>query len=161
MPLVFTVGSDVSILSNLQAADVVDGDISGQIIITSGEVDNLQEGEYLVEAEVTNSYGDKAQIELPVWMVSRNDTLVNINLRSFLVYLDEGDSFYPRNYLSSVVLPDGSNGDIYDVEIKEQVDTAVPGSYAVQYSYDSADGDGFTVMVVVVKEKESENGTGN
>ena len=139
-PLVYPVGSTVTLLDRLTAADVIDGDISGKIRIIAQNIYSDTEGDYSVTVQVSNSLGDAETLTLPVSMV-QNNYRQSVFLSDYILYLDEGAAFEPRSYISS--LSDGS--DISDVQISGSVDTGTPGTYDLSYTCKSS-----TVYLTVV-----------
>ena len=98
---------------------------------------------------VTNSMGDTARLELPVLVQDELSGRPVINLKSQLIYLEQGEAFDAMEYLTSVTVR-GEVQPLNQVEVENEVDTGVSGSYWVRYTY-SADGiQGTAVLTVVV-----------
>lgn len=147
-PLVFGTDNTSDLLSRLSAEDVIDGDISSRIRLS-----NLWATEntdlYSVTVLVTNSMGDTARLELPVIVQDELSGRPVINLKSHLIYLEQGEAFDAMEYLTSVTVR-GEVQPLNQVEVENEVDTGVSGSYWVRYTY-SADGiQGTAVLTVVV-----------
>lgn len=148
-PLRYTVGQTVTVLDRLSAQDVVDGEITDNIRMTSQNLNNGMEGIYSVTFQVTNSLGDTAVLPISV-IIESSGRLPEIQLREYLLYLNQGDDFRPENYLgrttdgSSAVRPD-------EVEITSEVDTSTPGVYQVLYQYTGSNGTGRAILTVVVE----------
>ena len=142
-PLIYPVDGPVMVLDRLTATDSAGEDISSNINIVSQNVNLYTAGTYFITAQVTNSQGDIESVTLPLIISSAKKQLVE--LKEYLIYLDQGASFNSGNYVSSVK---DSAGTVYDqshVSVEGQVDTAVPGTYYVSYSFQTC-----TVILTVV-----------
>ncbi|MGN0479244.1 MAG: immunoglobulin-like domain-containing protein [Hominenteromicrobium sp.] len=151
-PLLYTTGADINYLDRIQAADGIDGDISDKIKVKSGSVNSYQAGTYPVVLEVSNSYGDRVQVELNVVVADDLEERPSIELSEYLVYLRVGDSFSANRYLRSVRDADGSAISAGSVSISGSVDTGTPGYYHLAYSVMSGGKKGQTYLTVVVTE---------
>jgi hypothetical protein len=129
-PLVFQTGEEVDILSLLQAEDRLDGDISGNIRITSQSITNTQEGVYNITVQVMNSMGDVESLPLRVIVSNSAASRKLLTLKAYITYLETGDRFDPVSYITAV-----NGGNISDVTIDSDVDTQEPGNYCVTYTY--------------------------
>ncbi|MBE6949432.1 MAG: hypothetical protein E7456_06255 [Ruminococcaceae bacterium] len=144
-PLIFAKGADISIFDKLSAYDVVDGDISDSIRVTSQNVDNLIDGEYTITVQVTNSMGDTSAIPLTVTINSESVRKQLIELNEYLVYIEKDSSFNPWNYVKRVTTSNGSVKGITVAEMDSNVDTSEEGVYEVRYSYSN-----YTAILTVV-----------
>ena len=155
-PLSYEVGSSVSLLSRIGAVDVLDGQIDGKIKIVSSNINSEKEGIYTAKFEVSNEYADVSAITLPVHVEERNafsEDVPEIVLNNYLIYLKKGESFQPKSFLKEVREPDGTEGSISRVKIKNGVNTSEEGVYEVTYTYRSTGGNtGTTYLAVVVTE---------
>lgn len=147
--LVYTENEDIRLLDRLTAQDVVDGDITESIRVSSLAATSDPEVN-TVTVQVTNSMGDTARLTLPIVVHSGTVVRPNVNLSSYLIYLEQGVSFNPSQYLSSVTTPIGP-GDTGDVQITSTVDTSTPGTYFVYYRYPYSVTTGVSVLTVVVE----------
>lgn len=148
-PLAFSSTKEVSLLDRLKATDVVDGDISSRIrVSTLASTDNSEV--YDITIQVTNSMGDTAWLQLPVLVQETNPLRPVIDLSSYLVYLEAGSSFDPMDYVSGLTVANSSE-DVSKVSVSSNVDTSVKDTYRVMYTY-SADGiTGTAILTVVVQ----------
>lgn len=111
-PLRFPLGSDSQILKSITATDCMDGDITNRIKLTkkNDESDYKGEGIYDYEVSVTNNMGDKAILPISVefYADSYEERLFhpNIYLKQYILYLEKGSSFQPKDYLDSVEIGD-------------------------------------------------------
>src|SRR5699024_3914631 len=109
-------------------------------------------GDYSMQMEVTNSFGDLAEITLPVHVVEPAERRLSIDLRDAILYLEQGESFDPASFVESVSSMDGTVLDTDIVAAESGVDTSTPGCYEVQYTASLDNGDmGVTWLVVIVE----------
>lgn len=126
-PLVFSIGSQVSILENLTAQDVVDGDLSGSIRVTTQNVDATRSGVYSITVQVANSLGDVEILPLKVTMTDSAQATPAVELSSYIVYLPVGGTFTPASYLLS-------SANSSAVTVEGRADTTRPGIYEISYT---------------------------
>lgn len=138
-PLVYNVGANFDVLSNVGATDVIDGDIQHRVRATSLVDHSIAEtGIHDVEFRVSNSLGDTVTAVLPV-QVRDPERQATLSLKEYLVYLPLNGSFNPRDYLLEYVhgddevdltrgLPKG-----YTLATEGKVNTQNPGIYPVEY----------------------------
>ncbi|MCR5041244.1 MAG: hypothetical protein K6C36_03965, partial [Clostridia bacterium] len=72
------------------AVDLIDGDISSNIIVTSSDYEYGMLGTYNVNAEVSNSKGDQISIKLSMIVEDRSLNSPVITLSEYLIYVDKG-----------------------------------------------------------------------
>lgn len=145
-PLVYSVGQTVTLLDRLTAYDVLDGDISGSIRITSQNIVNSQTGVYSVTAQVSSRLGEAVVLPLKVVVTSGRQMIA---LSEYLVYLDRGSSFDAGSYIQTVVAPDGQELSHDSVSIESPPDMSTAGVYNVGYHVE-AQGQSYTVYLTVV-----------
>lgn len=150
-PLVFVQGQGSSASSYVGAIDMLDGDISSSVRMTDSNISYSVAGDYKMDVEVTNSFGDLAEATLPVHIVEQYQQSLTIELTQNLIYLSVGDAFQPNDYVSAVTASNGSHVDISSVTTVNGVDTSTPGCYEVQYNAVSAGREGVTWLVVIVE----------
>lgn len=151
--LVFIQGQTFSMLDYIGATDSVDGDISDKVKLVSSTIDTTEEGTYEITVQATNSFGDVISETLPVKVVSSKKMSVTIELSTYIIYAESGDSIDPDNYIESVTGYYGEKIDADDVEIDSSVDLNTPGVYTIEYSVkDENDNKGLTNLIVVVME---------
>lgn len=176
-PLRFPENQQLSLLDYFQADDCIDGDVSPFITLEGG-ADLLREapqkGFYEAKISVTNSMGDTA--ELPVQVEIYEDSYEiqtnqpEIVLNQYIVYLRQGEEFFADRYLEQIEdkgvklidfrpeeeaywNEDTSKVHISRIGMESNVDTNVPGTYSVVYSYTSeATGYGCNTRLIVVVE---------
>jgi hypothetical protein len=148
-PLVYSTTEDASLLERLAAYDVVDGDISNRIrVSTLAATDNSQI--YDITIQITNSVGDTARLKLPVLRLDYDPMRPNIKLSNYLIYIDANSSFDATTYLSSVSTPQGSIS-VNNVTIESDVDISTAGTYYVKYTYTANGSTGIAILTVVVQ----------
>ena len=142
-PLVYSSGVTFNVLDWIDAADVIDGDISRSIRATSlSETSIGNIGVHDVQFRVTNSLGDSVEVVLPVEVYSSDSYKASLSLTDYLVYLPVGSSFNARDYLyqfsytqlEEPIYLRGRFPEELSLSISGQVDTTTPGVYAVSYT---------------------------
>lgn len=155
-PLIFDVGSKVTVLDRLTAQDVIDGDISDRIHLTQSDLSTGTAGSYTIQLQVSNSTGDTSAVNLTVLMENRSQYHPQIELSEYLVYVEQGQEYTAedfRGYLSTVrQRQDGREADLSEVSITGQVDGSRRGSYDVVFSYTNSSNHTATVILTVVVE---------
>lgn len=148
-PLAFSSSKDVSLLDRLTATDVLDGNISSRIrVSTLAATENSEV--YNITIQVTNSMGDTAWLQLPVLVQQTNPLRPVIELKSYLVYLETDSAFEPTQYLSSLTVAQEAK-DVSLVNIDSNVDTSKNGTYRVMYTYSANGSTGSAILTVVVQ----------
>lgn len=148
-PLMYSSASEVSLSKRVAATDVVDGDISGRIrVSTLAATDNSEV--YDVTIQVTNSMGDTSWLKLPVLVQPTNPLRPVIELSSYLIYMEPGSEFDPAEYITSVTAAQTS-AEASDVSISSNVNTAETGTYRVMYTYSANSTTGTAILTVVVQ----------
>lgn len=156
-PLVFEEGrgSYSVVMERLGAQDLLDGDLSEWIVQTDTDANYQREGDYHIQAEVENSYGDTSSVSLPVHVVKSGSQSVRIGLTSWILYLEQGGAVSPADYIGEVSGADGSRIDAGQVTWESSVDTQTPGVYEIHYTVSDGQGQtGETWMTVVVRGQE-------
>lgn len=148
-PLVYSPTEEVSILERIGATDVMDGDLSNAIRISTLDASS-DSSRYTITIQVTNSLGDTAALELPVLLLESDPLRPVVELSSYLVYLEKDQAFDPASLLSSVTLP-YSKADLTKADIESNVDTSTPGVYEVTYAYTFEGRMGIAIATVVVQ----------
>ena len=148
-PLVYAVTEEPALISRLKATDVVDGDISNNIRISTLEPSSNSEV-FHVTVQVNNSVGDTAWLRLPVLMLTSNPLRPEITLSQSLLYLEQDSKFTPSSYIMSIEVP-GEKLDMSQVQIDNGVDTGKAGTYYVTYTYTANGVTGTAILTVVVQ----------
>lgn len=135
-----------SVLNQLKASCVLDGDISQNIRITTHNIDDSTEGIYDATFQVTNSMGDTRSIQLKVVVDNYGYARELIRLTDYIIYLETDSSFEPADWIQNI-----RSGNISDVQIESDVNTQVPGTYHVSYAMERNGGTYTTFLTVVVE----------
>ncbi|SUO03440.1 Bacterial Ig-like domain (group 3) [Faecalicoccus pleomorphus] len=152
-PLVFEEGamSSMSILDLFTAYDVLDQDITDNIMQVDSDVNYSSQGRYEITLEVNNTKGDTATLSLPVYILPEDSVNCSITLSDYLVYLNVGDGFDPSGYIQSAMDDDGNNLDVSQLQITSNVDTSKAGTYEVCFDPTPLGYSGVVYMTVVVR----------
>ena len=150
-PLCFSLLEPIDVADVIGAQDVLDGDISSNIIITSTDYEYGVIGKYTVKAEVSNSKGDHILLTFPMIVEERSLNAPTITLSQYLVYVTRGASINPARYFISAV-------DSYEVDVADTLTTEndynpnKEGVYSFHYYVTDGLGRvGHAVLLVVVE----------
>ena len=116
-------------------------------------VNNFSVGNYPVVLEVSNSCGDTSQITVWVSYLSKENSAV-VNLHQYIVYMEQGTTFEPQQYLATVTDRNNLALDTALVQVQGNLDMDTPGCYQLVYAYDDGRLYGQSPLTVVVTEKE-------
>lgn len=151
-PLVFPAGNIENAITKVGAFDVLDGNLTSMVRQTDSTIDYKTEGSYVLEAEVTNRFGDVERQALPVHIIEPSHQALEIQLTENLVYLKKGEAFDPKAYLSGL---SDSYGEVLDpglVQVQSNVNMGEEGCYEVHYQASSENGQtGETWLTVIVR----------
>lgn len=177
-PLRFPVNTQ-DILSDMSVTDMLDGDLTGNIKISSEYTIMTDEPDvYPMVFSVSNSAGDVSKLQANVEIYNPSDENRNpqFTLSEYLVYTEPGQKLDPWEYVESItvngiqyersgsVLRDPKPRDNQklvsiskgDVKIEDDVDYNTPGSYEIVYRYtdpdDAEEKEGHIRLIVVVSE---------
>lgn len=162
-PLRFAVNSDESLTSVFQVQDCLDGDLSGEVVITSDYYyDYSVAGAYTVNFQVSNSAGDVVELPLTVetYDASADSSAPKVELSEYLIYVETGSAINPSDYILGVTdngmsWEMGDSGNPYslsDIEITNPVDTSTPGVYEISYTIPSDGEYQASIRLVVIVE---------
>ncbi|MBQ6118686.1 MAG: hypothetical protein IJK98_05605 [Clostridia bacterium] len=133
------------------ATDVLDGDISSSIILTSSDYEYGVVGKYSVKAEVSNSKGDQISLTFPMIVEDRNINAPNIELSRYLMYVPLGTPIDPAAYFVSA-------RDSYEIDVsgtlymENNYQQNQEGIYSFHYyATDSLGRVGHSILLVVVE----------
>lgn len=153
-PLIYTEGEGnyEETMNRLGAVDCLDGDIGEWIIQTDTDVNYQTAGDYTIQVEVTNHYGDTASLKLPIHVIKANPDLT-IELSTSIVYIRPGEEIQPEEYLLEVYDSEGENLDADIVKTDSNVNSNTPGCYEIHYQAENEQGrTGESWLTVVVQE---------
>lgn len=153
-PMVFNVGADINFLDRISANDVIDGDISGRILLTKSTVVKNVPGSYFAEVAVTNSMGDTATLPMEVVIQAATTSAPTIRLKDYLIYVNAGTTPDFSLYLSS--LKDPLDPEVFRTDLvtinSSRFSADEPGIYEVYYYYTGKSGETATAVLLVVVE---------
>ena len=149
--LCFSQNEVINAASVIGATDVLDGDISDSIILTSVDFEYGELGTYTVKAEVSNSKGDQITIELPMIVENRSINAPEIRLKSYLIYVPKGANVDPMKYI--LFVRDSYEQDVSDtLYLENNYNSNQPGVYSFHYyAADQLGRQGHSVLTVVVE----------
>ena len=157
-PLILIQNTSPDILSMVRAADALDGDISHRIRATVLDEGNLSTlGEHDVRFTVTNSMGETRELTLPVKVYDPGQYSARVTLTAYLTTLPKGSAFQAKKYLNEFTYANTSTalaGSVpagMELKVSGEVNTAVPGVYAVDYLVSNSYATGYTRLIVVVE----------
>lgn len=177
-PLRFSVNTQ-NILGTLSASDMIDGDLTGNIKISSEyTVTEDEPGIYPMVFTVSNSAGDVSRLQVNIEIYDPADESRNprFELSDYLVYTQPGQKLDPWEYVQTITVNgteykrDGSvlrdprpreNQELVsiskgEVKIEDDVDYDTPGTYEIIYRYtnpdDTDEKEGHIRLIVVVSE---------
>lgn len=149
---VFSIYDDFQVTGLIGATDCIDGNISQNVIIYSPDFQEDEEGVFTIEANVTNSKGDSAEISLPIIVEKISRGAPTITLDKYLVYLDVGST--APDWLSFIKEMTDSTGIDTNLttSVKSDIDMTKAGVYVVNiYGTDEFEKTGHTAVIAVVK----------
>ena len=157
-PLVYDVGSTVILRGKVIAHDVIEGNITSSIRLSSDDLNNKTAGTYHLTIWVMNKMGDVSHVTVPIIVREPDKDAPVITLTQYLAYLQKGDAFDPEDYFktfySSSSVPIAGSFD--RLTVKGDVDTQTPGTYNVSYSYTNTYGSFTEVYLTVVVQEQEE-----
>lgn len=152
-PLVFRLGDRINLSDMIKSTDMIEGDISKNVIVTSNDYSSGKAGIFHAELKVTNGKGDIVYLTLPMIVEEVERDAPQITLKKNLVYLEQGKKFNPLSNVESVIDINEEELDISSVTFKSDVKSKKPGIYSVNYYVtDSAGRRGHTMISVIVSE---------
>ena len=141
-------------MERLGAEDLLDGDLKDWIIQTDTDLNYQTPGSYTMTVEVSNSFGDTSSLGLPVHVVGEEQAALEIRLRTGILYVEQGETINPADYVEGVTDSQGNELGPEAVTALSNVDTETPGCYEISYeATDSAGATGRTWLTVVVEEE--------
>lgn len=166
------------ILGTLSVQDVLDGDLTGNIKISSEySVTEDEVGIYPMVFSVSNSAGDVVQlpVNIEIYDPSKDSRNPQFELSEYLVYTKPGEALNPWDYVQMLTVNGieyerGEDGILYDpkpkqkqkrvsiapeeVVIEDNVDYNTPGTYEIIYRFtdpdDEDEKEGHIRLIVVV-----------
>ncbi|MGM8366174.1 immunoglobulin-like domain-containing protein [Virgibacillus sp. W0181] len=146
-----TVGDMYDPLSGVTATDAEDGDVTGNINVTTNDVDTTTPGAYDVVYEVTDSAGETTTKTITVTVEAATSTNEAPVINATDTTITVGDTYDP---LAGVTATDAEDGDVTgNINVTtNDVDTTTPGAYDVVYEVTDSDGETTTKTITVTVE---------
>lgn len=150
-PLVVPVGTFLRINTLIGAKDCLDGDLSDKILLTSTNYQASSAGTFYLALQVSNSKGDIAELELPIYVEDPDTRAPVILLHEYLIYVPKGTTPDFASYIRSVTSDYSTLED--NVLITSDYQPDIPGVYSIHYhAWDTQGREAHTVLTVVVEE---------
>lgn len=151
IPLVFSNYGTVNIVGKIGAKDVLDGDISQNVILYSPDFEADKVGSYTLIATVMNSKGDTAELKLPVTVEKTTRETPQIELSDYLVYVKRGQNVNWKKFIRETTNFEGLIEDL-DVSVSTDFNKNKPGTYVVDYyTTDERGAKGHTALIAIVQ----------
>lgn len=151
--LCYSVNDNIRISSVFNAKDVIDGDVTREIKITSDDYKSGSQGEFKINVKLTNSKNDTVSMDLPLFVEQVDQYAPKIELKNYLIYVPKGAKIKPADYIKSARDISGKNL-IKSVKIESGLNTSENGVYSVHYYLkDSQSRSAHTILTVVVGEQ--------
>ncbi len=148
----FELGSDFNVLGIIGAKDMIDGDVTNKIKLTSSDLSVSLPGVYKMQAQVTNSKGDVRYLQFAVTMYEGTRNGPKIYLKDYLIYLSVGDAFDAASYVDQVMRGDTVLKGL-TVTVDSDVNTAKAGNYQADYFVMDENGLTATTSLIVIVEE--------
>lgn len=150
--LCFSLYEHIDIRELIIAQDSLEGNISSQLVVTSGDYSTSIAGAFSLDVSVTNQKGDTSVIKLPLIVEDRPLSVPQIELSEYLVYTKAGQPISFDSYIVDAL--DMNETSLRgSVIIESNVDFNKPGTYHVHYyATDSLGNRGHSIMTVIVEE---------
>mgnify|MGYP003301561110 CR=1 FL=1 len=162
--LCFPFNSGFDLLDYVGANDVLEGNIRRRVRATLvSDTRSINEiGSHVVRLQVTNSLGDTVEMDLPVEVYDPEWYTASVKLDTYLLYLEQGETFNPRDHLKEFIVRGESTDISYGVpsgiqcDVDNNVNNQVPGVYRVKYTLTKnlnlTSFSGQAVLIVIVQE---------
>ncbi|EUJ31254.1 putative peptidoglycan linked protein [Listeria floridensis FSL S10-1187] len=141
------VGTSFDPMSGMSANDNEDGNLTSQLVVVNNPVNNMVPGTYTVTYQVTDSHNNTTTYTRQVIVESDNPPTITGEAET---RLNPNDNFNPR---STMAASDAEDGDLTSAIVitSNNVNTAVPGTYQVEYEVTDSTGNKaqFTRKVIV------------
>ena len=147
-PLIFSVDRSITLTDAFCATDVIDGDISDNIILTVPDYEQGSEGIFTVHAMVSNSKGDTVNADFPLVVEEMDNDAPAIELTQYYLRVKSGDKVDPKKYIASAY--DSAGNDLTaSVTYKYKKEAVTQGLYKVDYYVRSVNGSqGHTILLI-------------
>lgn len=155
-PLIYNLNGLVTLEDRLAAHDVIDGDITNRMRLSSANLGNSAIGEYPIMVQVTNSTGDTSLVTLTVSIQNYTSQHPIIYLDEYLIYIDSRTKLDIESLREHIVSAlDSAHGNTIDpseIEITGEINYKKRGSNNITFSYTNDAGLTYSVILTVVRE---------
>ncbi len=155
-PLIYNVNGMVTLEDRLTAYDVIDGDITNRMRISSTSLSNTDEGEYPISVQVTNSTGDTSMVVMKVMIKNYTSLHPEIYLDDYLIYVDADEPIELEDLREHIVSvrasSHGKTVDPSNVQITGDINYESRGSNFVTFSYTNDADLTYSVLMTVIVE---------
>lgn len=86
----------------LRGSDMLDGDISKHILITSDDLDFSVPGKYTALVRLKNSFGDEVNMDLPIHVLDPGQNGLVIELTDPLIYVKRGETIHIEQFVAAL-----------------------------------------------------------
>ena len=148
----YRTGAMPALLTQITAQDVLDGDVSDRIKFNTENTAFIENDMYAVPISVTNSYGGQNDMTLYVQL---SDSNLEIHLKQGIVYVKSGGKFEPKEYFENLFDRAGTKVKVKKLTVTQEIDTAKPGCYPVQYVAETEYETVRACLTVIVEEGKS------
>lgn len=146
--LIYSVHDPITLKTVIGAEDVIDGDISENVILTIPEYETGDSGIFTIHAETFNSKGDTVSADFPLVVEDSDPSGPVIKLKKYIDYIENGSSVNPYKYLESAT-------DVYGHDVTASViykahKGSNNGLYTIDfYATDSRGLTGHTALIIM------------
>lgn len=151
-PLIFaSIANNFDPNGRIESSSVLDGDISSKVRVLNSK--DYIIGHNPVEIKVNDSAGGESSLKVKCTInEAYHPDVLDIQLSEYLVYLEKGTRFRPRDYLSDVLLRGQSHPELIRYVECSDVSLDETGVYEVDYYLKNGDDEAFSRLVIVVEE---------
>lgn len=162
--LLFSLTEAINLTGRLGANDVIDGDISSRVKISTN--DNITAGRvgvYQISLQTSNSKGNVIYLNLPLYIEEQNPYAPDIYLKNYIIYTKVNEKVeLQENLLRAVSVKNISDDEeplVVDltgrVRYETTLDITRPGVYQADYYVKDDEGrQGHAILMIVVEEEQ-------
>lgn len=151
--LCFSLYETIDLRGIITATDSLEGNISGELVITSDDYTGATAGAFTINLTVTNQKGDTSTATLPLIVEDRPLSAPEIILSDYLIYAKIGETIDFAGLIVEALDYNGESINTNKISVESTVDFSKAGTYHVHYyTTDSNDLRGHSVLTVIVGE---------
>lgn len=122
-----------SVLQDIGCVDVIDGDISDNIVLTSSDIKTRTAGTYDITVQVVNSMGETVSCDFKVTIESAKQFAPSLELNTYLTYVKVGELIDFSGYIKSAKTYAGDELSLENISYPEPNRFYSPGTYVITY----------------------------